>query len=289
MARRIGIFLIVFCFWNEPLWAQIFRGPASSALGGAGVAGISGTEGVFLNPALVPVFHNSSLNAYFRDGSIGPGEHRWAAGLGAIDNGEDVWFPGALHYVRLRETGLVSSPVNGELWHVGLGQRFGEHFSVGVSVYRLAYNVVNDHTSYVQWNGSFGTLFMINPHLGVAYVLNHIANPSSATPRNLRQDLEQVAGVFAALGDLARLRLDISRQEHFNPDHKLAYRVGFESKTSDLFVMRLGYAYDDLKFRHVWTAGVGFDGPRLKANYSFEKNQEGTPGALHSVDLSVPF
>ena len=65
--------------------------------------------------------------------------------------------------------------------------------------------------------------------------------------------------------------------------------LGFESKTSDTLVLRLGYRYDDLNVQHIWTAGIGFDGPRLKANYSFEKNQEGTSGALHSVDMSIPF
>lgn len=267
--------------------AQVFRGPQASALGGAGSAGMPGAEATFLNPALIPLFNGSSLESYYRDGYADLGQHRQAWGFGGIDNTNDVWFPGTLHYLRLRDTGRADLPADGELWHVGLAERFGP-LSVGISGYRLTYDL-RGQPRYTQWNGSVGAVFMIGEGLGFAYVLRNIAQPGGDVPLSLREDMSQVIGAFASFNEIARLRVDLVRNERFNPDHKMAYLIGLESKWSDLMLFRIGYRYDDLARQRVWTAGLGFDGPRLKIDYAVEKNQERIPGALHSVDLRLVF
>ena len=289
-ALRRGL-LAIFVFWISHAThaeAQVFRGPESAALGGTGVAGLQGSEAALLNPALIPLFEGSGFDAFFRDGDQDVGQHRQAIGLGAIDNSRDVWFPGTLHYLRLRDTGRSPQPANGELWQLGFGEKAGDHFALGISGSWLVYDL-KGIGRITQFNYSVGGIYMVNSSLGVAYVLRNLALPGSEVPAGLREDLQQVVGVFAAVTDLARLRLDILRQERLNPEHKMAYMFGFESKTSPFFVLRLGYRYDDLTGQRFWTAGVGFDGPRLKANYSFEKNQDRVSGAMHSVDLVLPF
>lgn len=279
--------LILLSFSLTTAHAELFRGPMSSALGGAGSAGLPSAEGVFLNPALIPTFEGASLDAYYRDGYPTYGQHRQSWGVGAIDNTGDVWFPGALHYIRTRDTGRAAQPVEGDLWHAGIAERY-ENLSVGISVYRLIYDVKNDRR-YTQWNGAIGALYMFDNELGVAYVLKNLAGPGSEVPTALREDMQQTLGFFAGIAEAARVRVDIARKERFNPDHKMAYMLGLESKTSDLITLRFGYRYDDLAGQRVWTAGIGFDGPKLKLDYAVEKDQEGTPGALHSVDLRLVF
>jgi hypothetical protein len=283
--KLLGFFLLAFSL--TPLHAQTVRGPSASALGGAGVAGMPGAESALLNPALVPLYKESSMDAYFRDGYAKDGELRHFWGFGAIDNGQDIYFPGALHYFRMHDTGRSAQPANGELWHAAIAKQF-DQLNVGVSAYRLIYDVKNDRR-YTQWNYSIGGLFMLSEGLGVAYVLNNLAGAGSNVPAGLREDLRQVAGVYAKLGEMARVRFDMARQERFNPDHKMTYMLSIETKHSDVLLVRLGYRYDDLAGDRVWTAGIGFDGPRLKMDYAIEKNQTGTPGALHSVDLRLPF
>ncbi|MBX3020379.1 MAG: hypothetical protein KF799_01780 [Bdellovibrionales bacterium] len=282
--KILAFFLLIFSF--AQVHALPFRGPMSSALGGTGVAGMDGAEASFLNPALIPLFQGSAIDGYYRDGYEAPGRHRQAWALGAIDNTRDVWFPGAIHYVRTRDTGR-GLPAEGDLWHVSIAERF-EQFTLGLSVYRLVYDVQNDR-EYTQWNGSVGGVYMIHDGLGVAYVLSNVAQPGSNVPKPLREDMRQTAGVFAKWGEIARVRFDLERQERFNPDHDMAYMFGLESKTSEMLILRLGYRYDDWANERIWTAGIGFDGPRLKLDYAIEKNQEGTPGALHSVDLRLVF
>ena len=267
--------------------AEPYRGPLSSALGGTGVAGLPATESALLNPALVPVYKRSSLDVAYRDGYLQSGHHRTAMALGAIDNEKDIVMPGAFHYVKLRDTGRAEQPANGELLHVALGQQVNQ-LALGVSGYRVQYTLAN-HPRVTEWNYSIGGVYMFTTSIGVGYVLRNVAGVGSNVPRGLREDLEQAAGLLAALGENARLRLDISREERSNPRHKLTYAVGLETKTSDLFTFRFGYRYDDVSARRLWSGGLGFDGPRLQADYSYQKAQDRGAEALHSVDLRLPF
>lgn len=279
---------LVLFFISFSSHAEFFRGPQSSALGGTGRAGLSSTEGVFLNPALVALIPGYEALAYYRDGEIDSGQHRHAYGVGLMDNGSDVAFAGAFNYLRLRDTGRAAGPANGELFHVTAGQSFRNQFALGASVYRLEYEVARAN-SYQQWNYSLGAIWTPVEGMAVAYVLENLAKPAAKTPVGLREDLSQNLGLSFTLAQLARLRVDITRLEKGNPDQKLNFGVGLESVTSEFILARLGHRHDGLTNQRIWTAGLGFNGPRLRLDYSFEKNQERASGALHSVDMTLPF
>ena len=267
-----------------------FRGAVSSALGGSGVAGLPAAEGALLNPALIAIFSGSGLDANYRDGSLGAGAHRQALALGAIDNGGEQLFSGALHYVRTRDTGRVARPVDGELWHGAVAGRVNERLAVGASLYRLGYR--EDHESpksQMQWNYGFGALAMFTRSFGVGYAIRNLALPGGNVPAGLREDLYHALGTYVGLGEAARLRVDLGRRERRNPDRQLAYMVGLETRTADMVLLRFGFRHDEAGDGRVWTAGLSFDGPRLKVDYAFEKSQDAGHGALHSVDLRVPF
>jgi len=267
--------------------ADLFRGPQSTALGGSGVAGMPGAESGLLNPALIPLFDGSGVDAYYRDGYSDRGRHDTSWGFGAIDNGKDVWFPGTLHYFRSREMGRSDIPADGELWHAAIGQRV-DKLAVGVSAYRLSHDLKGDRR-YEQWNYSLGAVYQVVENFGVGYVLKNLAGAGSNIPVGLREDLSQTLGLYGNINEIARLRFDVSRRERFNPDKRMAYMFGLESRTSEMLQLRLGYRYDDWANQRFWTAGFGFDGPRLKVDYAFEKAQERTSDALHSVDLRLVF
>ncbi len=268
--------------------AEFFKGPLATSLGGSGRAGLEGIEGVFLNPALVSLIQKPEMIAYYHDGYAAANQHRNAWGLGAVDAGKDVYFPGALNYIRLRDTGRSASAANGEAWHLSIGKNISDRFAIGLSGYRLIYDL-EDGRDFTQWNASLGFLLLATEDIGVAYVLNNIAKPGSDVPMGLREDMNQALGVFATVFDMARLRFDVARMERHNPDKKLAYMLGSETMISDYFLFRAGYRRDELADQVIWTAGLGFNGPRLKIDYAFEKNAEGTGGAVHSVDMRVPF
>lgn len=280
--------LIILLLMSFNARAEFFKGPVSSALGGTGRAGISSSEGAFLNPAVIPLVKNYEFIAFYRDGDLGEGQHRQGWAVGAVDNSEDVFFPGAAHYGKIRDTGRADRPMNGEIWHMAGAYLFADRLSVGFSAYRLNYTSKGDRP-YEQWNGSLGMVALVNELISVAYVYDNIARPGSATPIGLREDPKHSVGLFARAGEIMTLRADAQRETAFNPDGRWTYMFGLESVTSEFFVVRLGYRLDDLRSQRFATGGFSFNGPRLKIDYALEKNIEGTSGALHSVDLRVPF
>lgn len=267
--------------------AVIFRGPISSALGGTGIAAMDSPEAAFLNPALVPLFKGFEMDVYYRDGYPDPGQHRTAYGIGAGDNTETVYFPGAFNYIRMRDMGRASAAADSELWHGSLGKNFGP-VSFGVSAYRFTSKVTDDQ-EYVQWNFNLGALWIVDKWIGFGYVLQNIANPGGDVPAGLREDMLQGLGSFVAIGEIARLRLDITRHEQNNPQQKMVYMAGFENSVHAFGVFRAGYRWDEERGQRYATAGVAFNSPRLKIDYAFEKNVKGTGDALHGVDLRLPF
>jgi hypothetical protein len=283
------LLLALLAFFTLSAQAQIFRGTLSSSMGGTGRAAIDSLEGAFLNPALVPLLKDYEIDGYYRDGTLDPGQHKQAWGVGAGDNSADVLFPAEVNYVRLRETGVAGAkgPVDSELMHLAIGKTAG-NFSFGISGYRLASHVTTDQ-EYDQWNYSLGTLAMINPDMGIAYVLANLARPGSDVPVGLRQDMQQGVGFFSSIFDIARLRIDITRNEVNNVDKKMIYMIGFENMATQYAIFRMGYRHDDQMAQDYLTLGFGLHGPRLKLDYAFEKCLKGTSEALHSVDLRLPF
>lgn len=268
--------------------AAVFQGPVSSALGGSGRAGMDSAESAFLNPALLPLLKRYELNGYYRDGYIEDGRHSQGYAVGASDNGPDVVFPGALHYIRTRDTGLAGGPADGEIWHAAIGKTYMENYSFGISGYRATYGVEGFKRTE-QWNFSVGGMYMISREFGFAYVMDNIAKPGSDVPAGLRQDLKQTVGGMVSVADIARFRLDIGRQERENQNHGFVVMTGLETVTSEFALFRIGYKDDAQINRRYWTAGLSFNGPRLKVDYAIEKSQDHASGAMHSVDLRLPF
>lgn len=282
------LYYFLFIFFSNIAFADPYLGPMSRALAGGGRAGLESMEAGLLNPALIPLVQASEMSVIYGDGYSGAGSHETSYGLGIMDATKEVYFPASAHFIRSRRTGLTPTPTNQELWHVAAGKKVNDWLVGGVSVYRIQDDVENDQ-KYSQWNYSLGVLTMVHSGLGFAYVLSNMAKPGSRVPTALRQDLTQAFGAYAAVAGTVKVRGDLARQESHNPDHKLAYSLSLESMTSKWILFRLGYRRDERLDQKVWTTGFEFHGPRLKLDYAFEKTVEGTSGAVHSVDLRVPF
>ncbi len=237
---------------------------------------------------MIPLIKNYEFIGFYRDGYIAEGQHRQGWALGVVDNSEDVYFPGAAHYGKIRDTGRAPRPVDGEIWHAAGAYLFRDRLSLGFSAYRLNYTQKGDRAHTI-WNGSLGAVFLVNELMSVAYVFDNVARQGSEVPVGLREDPKHSFGLFGKLGDLMTVRADVQREMELNEDNRWTYMLGFEVMQGDFVVARAGYRLDDLRNQRFVTGGFSFNGPRIKVNYAIEKNLEGTSGALHSVDLRVPF
>lgn len=281
------IFISTLILFFSSAHAEVFKGPLSSSQGGAGRAGMQSSEAALLNPALITSLRGPELVGYYRDGYLVDDQHRNAWGVAASENGPDTMFPGSIHYLRLRYTGRTPQPIDGELWHVAVAKNVLNNLSLGISGYRLTYK--DPQKDLIQWNYSLGLLWVLREDIGVAYVLDNLAKPSSDVPVGLREQTKQGVGFFGNLGEIARVRLDVERVEKNNPKHMLAYMAGIEVYRAEFVLFRAGYKRDELSDQRLITAGVSFNGPRLKVDYSVEKALEGASGAVHGVDIRVPF
>lgn len=119
-----------------------------------------------------------------------------------------------------------------------------------------------------------------------------LTNPlqiSEDVPLAMRPIIQQSFGANYVAADLIRLTADITRWEKYNPDHKGIIELGAEVRATEYGSIRFGYSIDDIEKRNSVSTGIGFRGPRLRANYAFTKPIKDSDGAMHSVDLRLPF
>lgn len=260
-------------------------GPTSLGLANTGRAGLETPESAFINPALVGFLNASEAQFVYLDGKPTDSTHQSEWGVTLVDSGSDSVSHGALSYRSSRKFGF-SPTAKGDLWHLAFGKLLTPRWSLGMSAYWLTYRSEGLNIPD-QWNGSLGVVFLINPNLGVAYVLDSPFKQSEGVPATLRESLTHSAGIFYKLNPISRVRLDLSRQEDFNPDKKFELGTSLEVMTSNFFVFRLGNAWNWRTDESALGVGLSFAGPRLKLSYGFQKSWQGE-GALHSVDLRIP-
>jgi hypothetical protein len=285
----VGFSLAVFLFHHtvDAAQAQIYSGPVSSAMGGAGRAGAESTEIIFLNPTAAALGTGFEAGFHYSDGYWTKGQHESAMAVILVENNPENISPGGFAYIQKRRTlpGLAWS----EKYYFGaLGKTISPVLTIGLSGYYLE-QILEDKTKFKQWNGSLGFLFTISPQLGVAYVL---ANPVAAdedVPLPLQPVTQHSLGVNWLMQHLMRVTLDVTKWADQNPDNRVIVQAGSEMKVGELALFRLGFEIDGINKRNSVTGGFGFIGPRLNANYSIAKPLKETDGAMHSVDLRLPF
>lgn len=264
-----------------------FTGPVSSAMGGAGRAAVDPSESHFRNPAVVAHSPQIDLGAYYQDGYRAPQTHETTFGASIVDNTGDSICPGAIGYLQNRRS-FPGMNVNEKYVQASLGSFIAEKFSFGVAGIYVSHEIEHGKT-YKQWDGIAGLLYTPNPNLGLAFTYAYFANPSSELPKQLRLMPTVSVGGHYIFQDFLRFRLDVSRVEKDNVDKKLIIESGLETKMPNYFILRLGSQWNDVERKSYLTAGLGFDGPRLKVDYSFQKLRAEEGYTMHGVDLRVPF
>jgi hypothetical protein len=256
-------------------------------MGGAGRAGGEATEIIFLNPTAAALGIGFEAGLLFKDGYWTKGEHESSFAVTFVENDPSNISPGAFAYVQTRKT-VPGLAWNEKCFFGALAKSITPQFTLGLSIYNLQQELETGAT-YAHWNGSVGVLVAITEALGIAYVYQNPANPDEDTPVPMQPITQQSLGVNWLIPNLMRIVFDITRWDDYNPDQKGILQLGSEMRLAMFGVFRLGYQIDDIDKRNSITGGIGFIGPRLRANYSISKPLKDTDGAMHSVDLRLPF
>ncbi len=273
---------------SDAAQAQILTGPVTSAMGGSGRAGAEATEIMFLNPTAVAVGRaGMESGLFYNDGYWANDEHETSMGIALVENDPTNVAPGGFAYIQKRHS-LGGVAWNERYFFGALAKTVSSVLTVGLSVYHLQQEIENGE-KHSHWNGTLGTLLTISPDLGVAYTVSNPVKSASDVPLFLRPVMQQSLGIHWLIQDLMRLTFDVTRWEKYNPGKKGLLQGGAEIRLAEFAVARFGLEVDDIRKRNAGTLGLGFMGPRLRANYSFYKPLTETSRAMHSVDLQLPF
>jgi predicted porin len=225
---------------------------------------------------------------FYQDGYTDKNEHDTTLGLTIADNTEDLFCSGGYAYIKRRRT-FENFNTREEQYHqFSLGSFVSPHIAVGATLTFLDTEII-DGDSYKQWDGHLGLHYNPNPDLGFGLVFYNIAPRDKSVPIEVQNYDNIVLAAHYIFMPMMRLRVDMGQQQVYNPDHNVHIQVGVESRISQFVAIRLGLDDDQLSDLINYTLGLGFDGPRLKLDYFYRKNPDFSQGALHGVDMRLPF
>lgn len=259
----------------------------AGATGGAGLGANDEADQNFLNPASLTHLKNMSVGYVYADGYHGDDEHDRFYGITVADNSESVLVTGAFTYLARRRTFPIFNTLDEKYFELALAGRIVQQLSWGIGIFHLNQEAVGLDT-YKQTNARVGLFYNPTPEFGLGFIANNIAGTDDDVPKNLRLKDELGLGANYIFMRQFRARADIYRQTQYNPDGKVRWGAGFESFIDAWFVVRAGYKSDSLIDRDYLTLGFGFTGPRLKIDYSYQKNMDDNRGGMHSVDFRMP-
>lgn len=275
--------------FSSTVFAQSFVGPQASGMGGAGRAAIAPGESAFLNPASIPFF-----GEYFGTGFYAQSEHPQsgeAQQFGALlsDGGPDRLFQGALGYVQTNQKPGVGD-VSIQDIYVAISGFVYKNISFGIQAHRYLYRQSGAQDS-MQYNGGAGLIYAYSKSLTFGVVASDLLTEKESVPAAARLNRTYAVGANYLYDKRFNIRVDAVRPSDQNPDNETDLMAGFESEVMEYMAFRSGFRWNEAigPERRVFTAGLGFKGPKLRADYGFEKDTKVAGGIRHSFDLWMSF
>ncbi len=266
--------------------AQVLTGPISSALGGGGLANIDVLEGPLQNPAVLPHLPNDfHFGLVSGQGSVFANKNDNYWGVLLSDCTKGTYFPAAFAYFSNKNTDGTTEYLE-KYYSLAAASFVKKEFSVGVQVSRK--EIDQTGISYQQNNLSIGSVFSPNTMLAIGVMAQNFLNPGGDTPPALSLDSTVGTGLYYVYAKNFHFRADVQQYLFENPENKKVLKIGNETHLSYLAV-RLGMQWDDYKQRTLITAGLGFLGPRLGFDYSYQHEIQRSGGVRHVIDLRMPF
>jgi hypothetical protein len=270
--------------------AQFFTGPEASACGGSGRAGIDLGEAAFLNPAAVAFVQRYNVSAMLgvSDHPVNGTGSELAASI--VDGTSDAMINGALTFVRRRtETPLGISNTQQD-WQGSIAGFLHRKLAIGLAAHRRSDEMYTPQGAreYAQWNGHFGALYVPIPSVGIGFVAYDLV-PGEELPLAVRVVPTMALGVNYIYEKFFRARMDFVRPDTENPGRKTNVMAGFETFLMDQFALRTGAYWRETHDQTYFTMGMGFSGPRLSIDYSFQKDIRIAGNSRHLIDLWLPF
>lgn len=287
MARFLRTLIIVSSFVSQAAFAQFVTGTIAGGMGGAGRAAVDPGEGTYLNPGAVAHLQQYVFGSHWQTGNDGAEGDRSNYGLILADGTPGTLFPGSFAYTR-KFVELPGTSASFQDIAITLGGFVHRRVSFGVTAHRV-YSSVNQRED-TQDNAIVGIL--VNPArwMGIGAVVHDVANSSDAIPAVARLNRTYSVGAHVMMTPIFRVRLDLVHPERQSgyEGRRTDVMAGLETFFRPEWAFRAGTQWRETRDQTNATVGLGYRGPRLSFDYSFQKDVRSEMGARHLVDLWVP-
>lgn len=282
-------FSIVCLLFSNSAYSQSFVGPQASGMGGAGRAAIAPGESAFMNPASIPFFGQYFGTAFYSQGDHPQSGETQQLGVLLSDGYPDRLFQGALGYVQSNMKPGVGDASSQDIY-VAISSFVYKNLSFGIQAHRYIFKA-SGIAATTQFNGGAGMMYAYSKSLMFGVVASDILAAKESIPVVARLNKTIAVGATYNYDNRFALRLDAVRPTDQNPDSKTDLMTGFETEAMEYLAFRSGFRWNEAigPERRVFTAGLGFKGPKLRADYGFEKDTKVAGGVRHSFDLWMSF
>lgn len=262
-------------------------GSVADAMGGAGIGGPHPYESAILNPAALVEFKTKHFGMQQSQTDVGPSLEQKQYSFFFTDAGDMTVFPGTIFY-RQRTNKILDQKIREQHLQISGAAALTRNLSAGISGYKIKTDLMSG-ADYNQYNADLGTYWAAHPNLTVGAVFRGLMG-SDTTVWPLSQVLPMAgSGAEYRFFDMFKLRYDINYFLEQNGDKRFRHQVGGEVRYEFMLALRAGYSQDDRLGENRFSFGVGWDGPRLKVAYAFQKEDRKGLGDAHSVDMWFDF
>jgi hypothetical protein len=284
MKSTVGLMVILALL----LFAQVsrastqFTGAASQAMGGTGRAAVQASEVGLLNPASFVFCSGYNMATAYREFNTADGGLTRNVMFHASEIETDSLFPLAITYLKTRDINSTDYSLR-EDFHFTTGQMVLNRLAFGVDIGKYKYTPEGGKDNS-EWDVKLGFLYVPADAWGLGLVLTNL----------LVTDLPYLKrgaefGVNYLFKDFFRFAMDVTYQLQDNPKHDGVVMLGMEHMFIKQIPMRFGIKIDDPNNANYWTAGLGWNAPRIGFDYTFEKNMSKNNEYGHSFDLKIYF
>jgi hypothetical protein len=268
-------------------FAQAYVGSVSAATGEAGRAAVEASESPFGNPATLGMMKGYYLTAGFgatKQNNMGSNQD---LAVSVTDSMKETVVPTSFSYVQntTRPEGATDDLLE-RGFKLSFGNMINKQVAFGLGIVHEDDRFPTDR--YTQTNVQTGFLWMPNQNVGVAATFdNMIPSTSDTIPEAYRLKQTMALGGSYNYRKFVRVKADLISAEN-NTFGKPTLAAGMESYLNRWLVLRWGLQRNNQLAANLYTAGLGFIGPKFGLHYAYQNSPQNESLTRHSVDLALP-
>ncbi len=282
--KNISVILTFLAVQNYSI-ANAYVGSVTAATGGAGKAAVEASENPFGNPAGL-----AYLSGYYFTAGWGAAKQTnqmssQDLSVSLTDNMRDTVVPTSLSYVQNSVRPERSEESLNRDIKLSFGNFIRPGFAFGMGIEHSDDRLLNNN--YQQTNMQLGFLVAPNKDLGFAATFDNLLPTNKSIPQVYRQNQTMGAGISWNFKRLFRFKADLTSASN-NTWGKPTIGGGMESYLNKWLILRMGASRNAEQEANIYTAGMGFVGPKFGFHYAYQNSPKEESLTRHSVDMAIP-